>query len=235
VARGGADAAIAGGAESKLNPMGLLRQGLLKRLAACDGTPPERLCRPLDAGARGTVIGEGGGLLIVEDLQRAHARGARVYAELAGFGAACDPQGVDVTRPTAGGLELAVRKALDDAGIGAEQVGLIAAHGTAVPSEDQREIDAWRAALGPAAEKIPAFAMTGAIGSLFAGAGGAGLAACAMALHTQTVPPTANFASRDGGLNLAARPRPAKMQYAVSGAFSVGGQSGAIVLRRVEG
>ena len=102
IERGGADVVIAGGAESKLNPMGLLRQGLLKRMCTSGNDTPASACRPFDAGHCGTVIGEGGGLLILEDLQRAQQRGAKIYAEIVGFGGACDPQGIDVLRPTAG-------------------------------------------------------------------------------------------------------------------------------------
>jgi len=230
VARGGADVVVAGGAESKLNPMGLLRQGLLQRLNNDDNDDPPHACRPF-ADARGTVIGEGSGLMILEDLDRAEARGARIYAEVVGFGAACDPEGVQITRPTAGGLDLAVSKALADAGIGSDEVDLIAAHGTGVPGEDDGERQAWRSALGERASDIPAFALTGAIGSLFAGHGTVSLAAAALALHDQTVPPT--LTGKDVvGLNLAAEPRKKKLTYAVGGAFTVGGQSGACVLKR---
>jgi len=235
IARGAADVAVAGGAESKLNPMGLLRQSLLKRLNDADNDRPQQACRPFQPDAGGTVIGEGGGLLILEELDRARARGARIYAELVGFGAGSDPGGVDVLEPTAGGLDLAVRKAVADAGIEPDQVGLIGAHGTGVAGEDTRELAAWHAALGAAAETTPAYALTGAIGSLFAGAGGVSIATAAMALHTQTVPPTANAApTADGGLNLADHPRQAELHYAVTGAFTVGGQSGACVLKRYE-
>lgn len=237
VARGSADAAIAGGAESKLNPMGLLRQALLKRLVRdSDGEPagPADACRPFDRRHAGTVIGEGGGLLVLEDIQRARARGARVYAEIAGFGAACDPAGIDVTAANAGSLDLAVRRAMRDAGVTPDQVGLIVAHGTGVPGEDLCEARAWRAALGDSAAGIPAAAITGAVGSLFAGAGGVELAVAAMALHAQTVPPTPNHQVPADGcrLNFQAEPLRQAIEYAVTGAFSVGGQSGACVLRR---
>jgi len=233
IERGGADVVIAGGAESKLNPMGLLRQTLLNRLCA-DGASPQQACRPFDAAAAGTVIGEGGGLLILEELGRAEARGARIYAEVVGFGGACDPAGPDVTKPTVGGLDQAVAKALADAGIGAKDIGLILAHGTAVAKEDALESAAWDQALGESARTIPATAVTGAVGSLFAGAGGVELAVAAMALLTQTVPPTVNFADVADlcHLNLSTHPRGAEIEHVVSGAFGTGGQSGACILRR---
>jgi len=236
IAHGRADAIIAGGAESKLNPMGLLRQGLLGRLCTTRNDSPADAPRPFDADHDGTVIGEGGGMLILEDMDRAADRGAKVYAEIVGFGAACDPRGMEVTHPTAGGLDLAAAKAIADAGIKPEEIDLIVAHGTGVPAEDRCECEAWTKAMGAAALNVPAVSVTGAIGSLFAGAGGVELAAAAMALHTQTVPPTANFSScEDGcGLQFACEARPAKMNYAVTGVFGIGGQSAACVLKRIE-
>jgi 3-oxoacyl-[acyl-carrier-protein] synthase II len=236
VARGGADAAIAGGAESKLNPMGLMRQHLLKRLCAGWEGEPGSACRPFDQRHCGTVVGEGGGLLVLEDLQRARARGASVYALLAGFGAACDPAGIDVLSANAGSLDLAVRRAMDDAGVRPGDVDLIVAHGTGVPAEDRCEADAWRAALGPVAESAPAVAVTGAVGSLFAGAGGVELAVAALAIRHQTIPPTINHQAPAAGcgLNFQAEAKPASLRTVVTAAFSVGGQSGACVLRRCE-
>lgn len=232
IARGAADAIIAGGAESKLNPMGLLRQSLLDRLCKTGNDAPADACRPFDVGHDGTVIGEGGGMFVLERTDRARRRGARIRAEIVGFGAACDPGGVEVTIPTAGGLAVAVSRALADAGITPGQVDLIVAHGTAVPGEDICECRAWRDALGPAVENIPAVAVTGMIGSLFAGAGGAQLAAAALALDSQTVPPTRNFDScaEACGLSLSGQPRQREIKYAVSGVFSIGGQSAALVL-----
>jgi len=236
IARGSSDVVVAGGAESKLNPMGLLRQHLLKRLCTTRNDRPDEAARPFDADHDGTVVAEGGGLLILEDLARAESRGARIYAELAGFGAACDPAAVDKEKPTVGSLDLAAAKALADAGIGPEDVDVIVAHGTGVPAEDALETAAWQAALGPAANEVPAAALTGSIGSLFAGAGGVALAAAAMVLHHQTVPGTANFSTPAPGceLNLSDSPRDAQLQYAITGAFTVGGQSGACVLKRYE-
>lgn len=234
VARGGADVVIAGGAESKLNPMGMLRQQLLKRVCTTGNDSPTSACRPFDAGHGGAVVGEGGGLVILEEMSRAKARGARIYAEIAGFGAACDPCGLDVMNPTAGGLENAAAKAVAQAGIDASELGMILAHGTAVPGEDACECAAWKAALGEKAASIPAFALTGATGSLFAGAGAMEVAAAALALHNQVVPQTVNFASLADGcnLNLSARQRPMNADYVITGSFGIGGQSGALVLRK---
>jgi 3-oxoacyl-[acyl-carrier-protein] synthase II len=232
-----ADGALAGGAESKLNLMGLLRQSMLRRLCTRGNDAPATACRPFDEAHAGTVIGEGGGVVILEDLELAVRRGARIYAEVIGVGAACDPAGIDVTRPTAGNLDLAAKKALADARIGPSDVGLIVAHGTGCPGEDVREAAAWQEALGDAARRTPAVAMTGAMGSLFAGAGGVELAVASMALKTGIVPPTMNFASPAKGceLNLSPQARRADIKHVVTGAFAVGGQSAACVLRHYEG
>jgi len=236
IARGAADVAIAGGAESKLNPMGVMRQQLLGRLRARGAGEPTAAPRPFEPAHGGMVVGEGGGLVILEDRQRARDRGADIYAELVGFGGACDPRGIDVAKPNVGGLDLAVRRALGDAGIAPEQVSMILAHGTGVPAEDVAEAAAWASALGAPAAEIPAATVTGSTGSLFAGAGGVEIAAAALALRHQTVPASAGFAApaADCVMNLSASGRAMELEYVVSGAFGVGGQSGACVLKRHE-
>ena len=236
IERGDADVVVAGSAESKLNPMGLLRQGLMKRLCTAGNDSPADACHPFDPRHCGTVIGEGGAVIILEDLDRAKARGAKIYAELVGRGAACDPSGIDVLTPNAGSLGIAAAKALADAGITSNDVGLIAAHGTGVPGEDIREAAEWKEALGSTALKVPAFSVTGSMGSLFAGAGSVSIALAAMALAEQTAPPTVNFDTPASGceLNFSSQARKADIRYALAGAFTVGGQSGAVVLKKYE-
>ncbi|KPK84824.1 MAG: hypothetical protein AMJ81_04745 [Phycisphaerae bacterium SM23_33] len=236
VARGAADVAIAGGAESKVNPMGLLRQTLLGRVNTGSNDSPGRACRPFDAGHGGTVIGEGGGLLILEDLQRAQGRNGRIYAELAGFGAACDPEGVNYLKPNVGRLDGAVAAALKDANIQPDQVDLVIPCGTGVPGEDAAEAEALRRALGPRADTVPVAPLAGAFGNLFAGAGGVALAVAAMTLHKQTIPPAVNFETPAEGceLTVCTEATPARLRYALCTGFGVGGQSAALVLKRYQ-
>ncbi|MBN1941673.1 MAG: hypothetical protein JW849_00095 [Phycisphaerae bacterium] len=236
IRRDAADVVIAGAAESKLNHMGLLRQGKLRRLCTTRNDQPAGAVRPFDADHAGTAIGEGGGLLILEDMDCAKNRGARVYAELVGFGAACDPLAIDVLRPTAGHLGLAVRNALASAGIGPEDVDAIVAYGTGVPGEDLAEAAAWREALGEKARSIPAVSFTGATGTMFAGASGVQLAVAAKCLAEQIVPPTVNFDKPAEGceMNFAAETRKVKIRHIVTGSYTVGGQSGACVLKLCE-
>jgi 3-oxoacyl-[acyl-carrier-protein] synthase II len=227
------DTAVTGGGESKLNPLCLLRQHLLKRLnTECQDATA---CRPFDASHNGTVMGEGAGMLILEELDHATNRNATMYAEIVGFGSACDPEAIDVTAPTVGNVDLAIQNALTSAGITPEQVGLIVPHGTGVAAEDDLEQQAWKNVFGDRLAEIPAFTVTGAIGSLFAGAGGAQLVATAKALAEQKVPASVNFSTAAEGceLNLASSTRDAEFEYAVSVSFTVGGQSAAVVLKRV--
>jgi 3-oxoacyl-[acyl-carrier-protein] synthase II len=235
ITRGIVDAVIAGGSESKLNPMGLVRQSLLKRLTPSANDRPASACRPFDASADGTVIGEGGALLVLEELDHAMERGATIYAELVGFAGACDGEGIEITRPNVGGLDRAVSAALADAGVEAGQVDLVVAHGTGVAEEDALEARAWNDALA-GADEVPAVSMTGTTGSLFAGAGALEVAIAALCLHHQEIPPSVNATQPidTGRLRFSDRSRSAPLDVAATGSFSVGGQSGACILRRYE-
>ena len=237
IQRGSADVVITGAAESKLNQMGLLRQELLGRLCNTRNNSPADALRPFDKDHAGTIIGEGGGLMIFENLQRAIGRSGKIYAEPVGFGAACDPNGMNVEQPTAGNLALAVKNALRSAEITPDQVGMIAAYGTGLPGEDIAEVTEWRKALGDVADKIPAFSTTGGTGLLFAGGGGVQMGLASKALSEQIVPPTANYTAPDKGceMNFSCEVREGDFEYAVAGAFTVGGQSGACVLKRYQG
>ena len=236
IQRGDADLVIAGGAETKLVPLCMIRQELLGRVCTTGNDSAATACRPFDAAASGTVIGEGGALLILEDLERAVARGAKIYAEIAGAGAACDPAGMHVTEPTIGGLDRAARSALRDAKVAPDAVDLIVAHGTGVPAEDRLEAAAWQSALGDRAQNIPAWSITGAVGSTFAGAGAIELAGAALAIANQIAPATVNFDKPIDGcrMNFLRQSRQAKIDCLVSGAHTVGGQSAAVVLKRYQ-
>jgi 3-oxoacyl-[acyl-carrier-protein] synthase II len=234
--RGAADVVIAGAAESKLNHMGLLRQAKLQRLCTTRNDQPATAVRPFDADHDGTAIGEGGGLLILEEMDAAKARGARIYAEIVGFGAACDSKAIDVLRPTAGNLGLAVKNAVASAGITPDDVDAIVAYGTGVPGEDVVEAAAWQEAIGERAASIPAVSFTGATGAMFAGASGVQLSVAAKCLTEQVIPPTVNFAKAADGcaMNFAHETREVNLRHIVTGAYTVGGQSGACVLKLCE-
>ncbi len=235
IARGDADAAIAGGAESKINPPGLLRQSLLRRLATGGNDNPAAACRPFDAGHAGTVIGEGGGLLIFEELDAARRRSARIYGEVVGLGAATDPVAMAPDGEHCGNVGLAAAKAMDAAGITADQLGLVIAHGTGIPHEDRLEAEALRKTLAGA--DVPIVSLMGAVGNAFAGAGGLSLVAAATALADQTVPASVNFESAAAGcegLSIPTRAMRRPIEYVLCQSFSCMGQSGAAVLKRRE-
>jgi len=237
IQRGAADVCICGGGESKLNPMGLLRQSLLKRLATDRNDQPERACRPFDAGRCGTVIGEGGGLLILEELDHAQQRGARIYAELVGFGAStnarsfCDPD--ETGRP----VQLAIERALADAGIGPDEVDLVVAFAPGTVQHDLAEARGIRAALGARGEAVPVVAVKGAIGTCGAGAGAIDTAVAAMAIAEATLPPTINCDQPDPqcGLNIVRQRTERQVRVAVTVGYALsGGQHAAIVLKKFE-
>jgi 3-oxoacyl-[acyl-carrier-protein] synthase II len=234
IARGACDAAIAGGAESKLNPMGVLRQTLLGRLNTGANDHPASACRPFDSAHAGGVVGEGGGLLMLEELGRAQQRGARIYAEVAGFGAACDPHGCDYLKPTAAGLDRAITSAMSDADIRPDQIDLVIPNGTAVPAEDRLEAQALHKALGPRAESVAVVPLAGGSGNLFAASGAVNLAVAAMAVHKGLVPPAINCDRPDEACRLSVPSQSINqtINYALCGGFAIGGQSGAVVLKR---
>lgn len=239
IARGAADVCICGGAESKLNPMGLMRQELLKRLSNRYNEQPEKASRPFDAERDGMVISEGGGLLIVEELEHARRRGARIYAEIVGFGASTNSHSWSEPHPQGEGIALAIRKALNDARLEPGQVDLVGTFGTGVPAHDVSEARGIRAALGERASSVPALTVKGAIGNNGAGAGAIDLAVAAMCLRNNTVPPAQNLERPDAECGLhfvTGSPTDARINAVVSVAYALGGgQNAALVLRKLEG
>ncbi len=240
IQRGAADVCICGGAESKSNPMALLRQQLGQRLSTRNDTP-EQACRPLAAGRDGTVISEGGGLVILEELEHARRRGARIYAELIGFGAGHDaymaPQ-PSRPHPQGRGTAVAVRKALADAAIGPQQVDLIAAFACGLVEHDRAESAGLCSALGPRAASVPVMAIKGGLGNNGAGSGAIDFIAAVLAVHSGTIPPALNATPVDPACGLevvADGPRRCEIRSAVSTAYALGGgQNAALVIRRMD-
>jgi 3-oxoacyl-[acyl-carrier-protein] synthase II len=238
IARGAADVCICGGAESKINPMGVARQQLLGRLATRHDGDGTHACRPFAADRDGIVPSEGGGLVILESLEHALARGARIYAELAGFGASANMHSWRQPDPQGQGIAHAIRAALKDAECAPEQVDLIGAFGAGTVGHDASESAAWRALLGEQLSKVPALAIKGSIGNNGAGSGAIEFAVLSMALHQKTVPPSLNTTPRDPkcGLRFVQNdPIDARIDAAVSVAYALGGgQNAALVIKRFE-
>lgn len=241
IERGAADVCICGGAESKINPMSLIRQTLMGHLTTRHNETPARACRPFDVERSGTVISEGGGLMILEELEYAKRRGARIYAEMVGFGAAASSAH---WMPAAGGpadgrpLVAALTKALQDAGARPEQIDLVNAFGVGTHAHDESEAAGWRQVLGSRAAAVPVLATKGALGNNGAGSGAIDLAITAMSVHRGIIPPSLNADHLDPacGLNVVrGDPRDYRSNLAVSAARAMcGGQTAALVMRRFQ-
>ncbi|HOW17623.1 MAG TPA: beta-ketoacyl-[acyl-carrier-protein] synthase family protein [Phycisphaerae bacterium] len=236
VARGSADVCICGGAESKFNPMGLIRQSLLKRLATDHNDDPAHACRPFDANRTGTVISEGGGLVILEELEHARRRGARIYAEVVGFGAGANPQSWRDPDPQGAPIALAARKALSDAGVGPDAVDMIAAFGCGTREHDRAEARALHTVLGSRARRVPVLATKGALGNNGAGSGAIDVGVAVLSMHRGIIPPSQNTDRVDPECDLnvvSGQAMPARLETVLSVAYALGGgQTAALVLKR---
>ncbi len=236
IERGAADICICGGAESKVNPMGLIRQLLLGRLAKDSDDRPADACRPFDQNRSGMVISEGGGLLILEQLERAKSRGARIYAELCGFGASVNATHWLKPQTDGRALSLAVGKALKDAGVAPGEVNLVNAFGVGTRVHDAAEASGIRSALGARAGAVPVLAIKGAMGNNGAGSGAIDMAMTVMAMYRGIIPPSPSTSEVDAacGLNVVTGgPIDARVEVALSTATAMsGGQTAALVIRR---
>lgn len=231
---GRADVVIAGGADSELHPMGLASFCLLGALSRRNATPAAA-SRPFDAERDGFVMGEGAGLLVLEDREHARSRGARVYAEVAGFGSACDAYRVTDPHPEGIGAVLAMTRALHDAGSSADAVDYVNAHGTSTMANDRIETTALKRLFGDRAPFVPISSTKSILGHATVAAGGIEAIATALTLATQTIHPTINQEHPDPACDLDYVPnhgRPATVEIALSNSFAFGGQTASLVLRR---
>jgi 3-oxoacyl-[acyl-carrier-protein] synthase II len=228
--RDGADFFLVGGAESKINPLSLVRQCLFEPLSKRNDAP-EKACRPFDRGRDGIVIGEGATVLVLEELEHARRRGARIYAEVVGFGAAFD------RKKTGAGLAQAVRAALADAGLGPEGIDHVNAHGLSSVECDAWEARGLQAVFGDLREPVPVFAAKSYLGNLGAGSGTSELAASVVAMQHGAVPATLNYEEPDPAcpVHVAAGDlRPMKRAHVLKVNFTPMGQCAAVVVRKWE-
>ncbi len=234
IQRGAADVCICGGAESKVNPMGLMRQSLLKRVATDSNDKPDAACKPFDVCRSGTAIAEGGGLLILEYFEHARARQARVYAEVAGFGASSNPGNHNDPNAHARAVQLSIQRVLTDAGLAAKDVDLVVAFAPGTTQHDLGEAMGIAAVVG---SQVPVVGIKGAMGMAGAGSGAIETAVAAMAIETGQVPPTINCTQPDPQcpihVNRQVLHRPVKVAVTVGYALG-GGQYGALVLKKCE-
>ena len=237
IQRGDADAMLCGGAEAAITPMGVGGFAAMRALSTRN-EDPEHASRPFDADRDGFVIGEGAGVLLLEELERARGRGAKIYAELVGYGMSSDA--FHITQPSENG-DGAVRvmtNAIKDAGVQPQDVHYINAHGTSTHYNDKLETMAIKKVFGDSAYAIPVSSTKSMMGHLLGAAGGVEAGIIALALHDQIVPPTANYEKPDPDCDLdyvpeGARRRP--MGYALSNSFGFGGTNAALLMKRYDG
>ncbi len=233
--RGAADVMIAGGSEAAITATGVAGFGNMKAMTSKFNTNPTRASRPFDAARDGFVIGEGAGVVVLETLEHAQARGARIYCELAGYGMSGDAYHMTQPAPGGEGVARAMRAALADAGVTPEQVGYVNAHGTSTPLNDKNETAALKEVFGEHAYRLAVSSTKSMTGHLLGGAGGIEAVAASLALHTGTLPPTINYENPDPDCDLDYVPgkaRASQVEVAVSNNSGFGGHNAVIVLRR---
>ncbi|MFZ5657406.1 MAG: beta-ketoacyl-ACP synthase II [Pseudomonadota bacterium] len=232
---GDADVMIAGGAERGSSPTSVGGFCSMKAMSTRNDDPT-RASRPWDKGRDGFVLGDGAGVLVLEEYEYAKARGARIYCEVAGFGASSDAFHMTAPSEDGEGAARCMIAALKDAGVSAEQVGYVNAHGTSTPLGDVAETMAIKRALGEHAYRTMVSSTKSMTGHLLGAAGGVEAIFSVMALHTGIIPPTINLDEPGEGCDLDYVPntaREAKVDVAVSNGFGFGGTNGTLVFRRV--
>jgi 3-oxoacyl-[acyl-carrier-protein] synthase II len=235
IARGAADVMIAGGTEAAITPMGVGGFAAMRALSTRNDDPAHA-SRPFDKDRDGFVIGEGAGILILEDLDFARKRGAPIFAEIIGYGMSADAYHITQPAEEGEGGYRVMLAALEDAGVRPEQVDYINAHGTSTPLGDVLETKAIRRAFGAHAKNGLAVSSTKSMtGHLLGGAGGLEAGITVLALHDQTLPPTINLNEADAECDLDYVPnhsRKAKLNIALSNSFGFGGTNGSLIFKR---
>jgi 3-oxoacyl-[acyl-carrier-protein] synthase II len=236
IKRGDADVMIAGGSEAAITPMGIGGFGALRALSTRNDEP-SRASRPFDKDRDGFIVGEGAGVLILEEYEMARARGARIYAELAGYGMSADAYHITAPSEDGDGAYRVMNQALKSAGVRHDQVQYINAHGTSTPYGDKIESVAIRRSFGAHADRVAVSSTKSMTGHLLGAAGGLEAGITALAVHHQMVPPTINLENPDEGCDLDYVPnkkRELPIQYALSNSFGFGGTNAALLFKQYE-
>jgi 3-oxoacyl-[acyl-carrier-protein] synthase II len=232
--RGDADVMLGGGAHSMIHPFGVTGFNRLTALSTANDDPP-RASRPFDANRGGFVLGEGAGMVVLETLEHAQKRGARIWAEVAGYGSTADAFRITDQDPQGMGAIVAMREALADAKLSPDDVHYINAHGTGTKENDGNETLAIKQVFGERARDIPVSSIKSMMGHLIAAAGAVEMICCVLALRDQVLPPTMNLENHDPECDLDYVPnaaRKAKVEVAMSNSFGFGGQNDTIIVRR---
>ena len=237
IARNDADVALAGGGEAKVNPIVMIRQSLHHRTVTDSNDSPEQACKPFNANAAGSVFGEAAGVLVLEELEFAKARNATISAEIVGA-ASSNSLNTDYTHlePDGMGLQIAIRKALDEADIQPDQIDLIIPAGTGIAADDKAEAAALKAVFGSSLQSIHVWPIKSMVSHTGAAAGALDVIAATKAIAHQKIGPAKNIASTAPGceLNIATEPVDKEINYALCCGYSFGGQTAALVMKKYE-
>jgi 3-oxoacyl-[acyl-carrier-protein] synthase II len=234
IQRGDADVMICGGAEACITPMGIVGFAAMRALSQRNNEP-ERACRPWDKLRDGFVVGEGAGVLILEELERAQKRGAPILAELVGYGMSGDAYHITSPSEDGDGAYRVMRNAVKDAGISPEHIDYINAHGTSTPVGDKIETTAIKRMFGEHAYKLCVSSTKSMTGHLLGGAGGLEAGITVLAIRDQVAPPTINHECPDPECDLDYVPnhaRPMRIEHALSNSFGFGGTNGCLIFKK---
>jgi len=235
IRRGDADVMIAGGAEAGIGEIPVAAFSAMRALSTRRNDDPQKASRPFDAERDGFVMGDGSGIVVLEALEHAQARGARIHAELMGYAATDDASHITLPAPGGRGAVASMRLALADAGLGPDAVDYINAHGTSTPANDSAETAAIKTVFGERAYAIPVSSTKSMTGHMLGAGGGVEAIACIRALEEGILPPTINYEHPDPECDLDYVPntaRPAAVRVVMSNSFGFGGHNATIVLRR---
>ena len=238
IARGNSDISLAGGTESKVNPIILIRQCLLQRATSENNDDPSSACRPFDADANGAVFGEGAGIVVLENLENARSRGAKIYAEVVGVGHSNNINpAYENLEPDGKGIQIAIEKAMADAQIHPEDLDLIIPHGMGIAADDLAEAIGIEAALGKAVTKTAVWPTKSMLSNTGAASGALDVIAAVCAMSEGKIPTAKNCDSKADGcnLNIVTQPQQAKIRYALCCSYTYGGQTAALVLKNFDG
>jgi 3-oxoacyl-[acyl-carrier-protein] synthase II len=235
IREGKVDLMLAGGTEATIVPLGLASFCVLQAVSTKYNDTPEKASRPFDADRDGFVMSEGAGILLLEELEHARKRGARIYAELAGYGCTCDANHLTAPHPEGRGAIKAMRLAVEDAGLKPEDIDYINAHGTSTPVNDPVETKAIKDVFGEQARKLKVSSTKSMVGHMLGAAGGVEAIVTALALHEQFYPATRNYETPDPACDLDYVPNKgynAPMRAAISNSFGFGGHNGVVCFKR---
>lgn len=237
IERGDADVMICGGAESAITPMSVAGFAAMRALSTRNDDP-QTASRPFERDRDGFIIGEGAGIMVLEELEFAKRRGANIYAELVGYGMTADAFHITMPDETASGAVRVMQMAMRDAGVRPEEVGYINAHGTSTPYNDKFETLAIKKTFGEHAYKLAVSSTKSMTGHLLGAAGGIEAVFSVLAIHKRMLPPTINYVHPDPECDLdyvPNEPREAAVSHALSNSFGFGGTNASLIFKRFEG